>query len=418
MYVESHGVSPIVIRLSRRLTARQFDWLAFAATLGMALPAVGYAAGRGQLAVCLAVLPFATLPLLWRRTRPGLALILLLAALGASIAIGRSAPSNVGVLFGLYAAARYGGERVRAFSAAIAGGATLSSFALLFATGRARPVHHVTAAIALGAAAAWLLGEVTRTRRAHLLRLEQRAVDLEHERDQQARVAADAERVRIARELHDVVTHNVSAIAVQAAAANSTSGTRPERAGEALAVIETAARSTLSELRALLGVLRAQEGAAPRSSRHPPPTLAQMDDLFRRARDAGIGVTSHVLGRPVKLDAAVELAAYRVLQEAFTNVLKHAPGAEVDVVVDYRGDALRIAVSDDGRGGEQRASTGYGLIGMRERVHLAGGELHAGPHGRAGFSVEALLPIGATREDRGDAGSGELPAAAHEAVGA
>jgi signal transduction histidine kinase len=386
-------------RVSGRLTDRQIDLLVVGAALALSLPALVHAATNGRLAIGLGLLPFATVPLLWRRRRPGTVLVVLAGSLAVAAAAGRAAPTGAGVIFAVYAAARYGGERVRAATSVAAIAVTLTAFGLLLATGRGKLLPRLSAPVALGVGGAWALGEVTRTRQAYLAEVERRAERLEHERDEHARLAAEQERIRIARELHDVVTHHVSAIAVQAAAAHSTSRHRPERALQTLGLIERTARTTLGELRTLLGVLRAGEDPAPLAPLQPHPSIGRLDELVAQAEAAGVAVDTEVRGGPAALDAVVELGAYRVLQEALTNVMKHAPGSRATVVVDYGASELTVAVTDDGPGRGRPGASGHGLVGMRERVELAGGELRAGPMPRGGFRVEARLPLaGATQE--------------------
>jgi signal transduction histidine kinase len=276
----------------------------------------------------------------------------------------------------------------------VVGGASVGAFAAWLITDKARISPHLSAAVVFGAGAAWVLGDAARTRRAYLAHLEDRAARLERDRDEHARRATEEERIRIARELHDVVTHHVSVIAVQAAAAHSTSSERPERALDALGVIERTARSALGELRSLLGVLRAGDEPTAPAPLRPRPSIARLDELVAQARSAGVRVEAQVRGSQVPLDPVVELGAYRVLQEALTNVIKHAPGANATVVVDYGTRELRISVIDDGPGRTQASSSGHGLIGMHERVELAGGALTAGPLPEGGFGVEARLPLG------------------------
>lgn len=394
MAVHDDRVSRLATRLCARVSDRQTDWLVAIATVGLAIPAVAYAAANRQLAISLAVLPFATLPLLWRREHPAIALMVLVGALAISIVVGRGVPSNVGVLFGLYAAARYGGPRLRAISGTVTGAASLAAFATLLLTDRGRIVPHLTSAVVFGAGSAWVAGEAVRLRRAYLEQLEDRALRLERERDEHARRAAQQERIRIARELHDVVTHHVSVIAVQAGAAHSTSGGRPERALEALGVIERTARSTLGELRTLLGVLRADDRPPARPPLRPRPSIAQLDELVARARSTGVGVTVNVCGERRSVDAVVDLCAYRVLQEALTNVIKHAPGSRATVLVAYETGTLHIRVTDTGPGLGAANPEAHGLIGMRERVELAGGTFSAGPGQPDGFVVDVTIPAG------------------------
>ncbi|HEX6674559.1 MAG TPA: sensor histidine kinase [Actinomycetes bacterium] len=376
--------------MAGRFTPRVVDWMVFGAALLLSGPALAHAAlvGHRGVAVGLVALPFGTVPLLWRRSRTGAVLAVLTAAFVVSATSVRAELNGVGLLFGVYAAALYGDRLVRLVAGIVAGGVLAASFGLLLATGSSRGLGHLVG-VAFGYGVAWVLGDRTRTRRAYLAELEQRAVRSERERDEHARRAAAEERNRIARELHDMVAHNVSVIAVQAGAVRST-WVGPERAMDALGLIERTARSTLSELRALLGVLRKGEGAAPL---RPRPTLGELDELVGQAREAGIRLEARVEGTARPLVAVVDLCAYRVVQEALTNAIKYAPNANVHLLVRYGAGSLLITVVDDGPGAVDGGSAGHGLIGMRERVALAGGELHVGPALGGGFRVEARLPI-------------------------
>jgi signal transduction histidine kinase len=400
--------SPFGLALVSRFSPRRLDWLVVGVTAALALPAVVHAIASRRLAITLALLPFATLPLLWRRRRPGCVLAVLVAALAVVIVAGKSVPrsaavpANVAVVFGIYAAARYGDDRARAASGAMAGAVSFAALVMLLGTNTVRLLPRLSAA-GYGALAAWALGEAARTQATYLVELKARARRLERQRDQHARLAAEEERIRIAREVHDVVTHHVSVIAVQAGAARSTSDSRPERARDALAVIERTARTTLGELRALLGVLRAGEPRASPPPLRPEASLAQLDELVAGARAAGVSVEVQIEGSQVELDPIVDRGAYRVLQEALTNVVKHAPGANARVLVSYRPQELEISVLDDGRAGLRQPAEGHGLIGMRERVKLAGGELQVGRASGGGFQVEARLPLKRTMAT----GSGE-----------
>ena len=193
------------------------------------------------------------------------------------------------------------------------------------------------------------------------------------------------ERLAIARDLHDIVAHHVSVIAVQAEGAQSVLETRPERAGQAMADVADTARTALAELRRLLGVLRSEGGVAPQ------PGLDAIDDLVDSVRHAGMDVT---LSRAsdTDVDEVAGLTAYRVVQEALTNVLKHAGPCATDISVAVRDDALVVSVVDDGRG-PGAVNGGHGLIGMRERVAVLGGTLDAGAGDHGGFVVRARLPL-------------------------
>jgi len=378
-------VGLVRLPLSGALSERQIDAAVVAAAVALSLPGVVHSARHDRLALALVLLPLTTLPLLWRRRHPGAVLGVLLALFLVAAAGGRAMPGNAGLLFAIYSAALYGGPQTRAISGALACAAALTAFGLLLATDHARLFPHFTAPIALGAGGAWLLGESARTRRAYV-------AELEREREDHARRAAEEERIRIARELHDAVAHHVSVIAVQAGAAHSTAAERPERALETLGLIERTARTTLSELRTLLGVLRADDGQPPLVPLRPHASLTELDELVARAQSAGIGVDMEVRGDPGELDALVELGAYRVLQEALTNVVKHAPGSHAELLVDYGEEELTVRVTDDGPGCDEAPRGGHGLLGMRERVELTGGTLRAGTMLGGGFRVEARLP--------------------------
>jgi signal transduction histidine kinase len=207
-------------------------------------------------------------------------------------------------------------------------------------------------------------------------------------------LTARGERARIARELHDVVAHHISMISVQAETARVATPGMPAEGAEHLRAIGDTARTALAEMRRLLGVLREDAGAEP--TRAPQPGLHQLLALIDETRDAaGTSTRLIVRGRAAALDPGVELTAYRIVQEALTNVRRHAPGAAVDVEVDYAADALHVRVRDNGPGpgAAGRAERGHGLLGMRERVATVGGELRIGPAPVSGFLVEATLPV-------------------------
>ena len=215
---------------------------------------------------------------------------------------------------------------------------------------------------------------------------------LEREQDLHAREAVAEERERIARELHDLVAHHVSVMVVQAGAERHALGDQQPATREALGSIEQAGRQALAEARRLLGVLR-RRGEA--DTLEPQPGVEQVDLLVDQVRRAGLPVTFAVEGDRVPLPAGVDLCAYRVVQEALTNALKHAGPARAEVVLRYAPDALDIEVRDDGRGSAQRNGdgAGHGLIGMRGRVGLYGGELETGPRDRGGFEIRARIPL-------------------------
>jgi len=235
------------------------------------------------------------------------------------------------------------------------------------------------------ALAAFVLGRRARRTAA----LEERAARLEREREERERVAVADERRRIARDLHDVVAHGVGVMTVQAGAARLLLEDDPRRAREPLLAVEQAGREALGELRRLLGILRRDEREP---ALRPQPGLADLDELLAQARRGGLPVQLAVEGTPAPLPAGVDLAAYRIVQEALTNTRKHAGPARASVAVRYAPEALELEVTDDGRAGANGGG-GHGLIGMRERVALYGGQLDAGPRPHGGFTIHAHLPL-------------------------
>ncbi|MGK4581495.1 sensor histidine kinase [Kitasatospora sp. HPMI-4] len=244
----------------------------------------------------------------------------------------------------------------------------------------------------------WAWGRLTRVRRAYLIELEDRAARLERERDAQAKVAVAAERARIARELHDVVAHNVSVMIVQADGAAYVLDNSPQQAKEALGTIASTGRQALVEMRRLLGVLRTSDTA---EEYVPQPGVEELPELLEQVRTAGLPVEYTSTGDPAELPRGVELTVYRIVQEALTNVRKHGgPDARARVAVDFRDRDLEVLIEDDGRGTteEQMAAggadgQGHGLIGMRERVGMVSGSLDIGPRPGGGFRIRAVLPL-------------------------
>ena len=219
------------------------------------------------------------------------------------------------------------------------------------------------------------------------------------ERDESRRAMAQSlqqqaemtERARIARELHDVVAHHVTAIAVQAETARLTTEGMPDEGKVQLEAIGDTARDALGEMRRVLGVLRSDEGTE--ADREPQPGLARLNELVDTARATGTNVRVTQSGTPVQLPQGVDLCAYRILQEALTNARRHAPGATVDVEIAFSDDTLRLRVRDDGPGAAAGQVDGHGLLGMRERAIMVGGTLTVGPAEQGGFEVAAELPI-------------------------
>jgi signal transduction histidine kinase len=231
---------------------------------------------------------------------------------------------------------------------------------------------------------AWLIGNSVRQAREYARRLSARA----------AAQAVTTERLRIARELHDMVAHSIGIVALQAGAARRVFDTQPAQARAALGEVELASRQTLSGLRRMLGALRQPEpGQAPEAPRETLPGLADVDRLAEQTTAAGVRVDVHWRGEPRPLPPEIDMSAYRVIQEAITNVVRHAGTDSCQVSIDCHDNSLSIEVLDNGHGPASTAGTGYGLLGMRERVGLLHGDFSAGPRPEGGFRVTARLPV-------------------------
>jgi signal transduction histidine kinase len=338
-----------------------------------------------------------------RRVLPGAALALVV-AVQLGLALTATAPgANVPAeLLVPYSVAAYAGRRVR-LACGVVAGAALVAVALPWAPAG---IRLDLLAFLVAGAGAWLVGAVLRGRRERVARLAEYAERVERERDLQARRAVADERLRIARELHDVVAHNLSVVVVHAQALRPMVNRDPDRALSLASLIEETGREALEEMRHLLGVLRAGDGADPADAGprdpdplDPQPGLDALEGLVAQVRRAGLPVTLTVSGEPRRLPPVIELSAYRIVQEALTNVLKHAGPAQAAVAVGYRDDTLVLDVTDDGRGAAAgldhpaAPGSGHGLVGMRERVALFGGELSTGPRAGGGFGVRARIPV-------------------------
>jgi signal transduction histidine kinase len=248
--------------------------------------------------------------------------------------------------------------------------------------------------LALTVVLAWAGGQGARQRRAYLEAALARARDLERDQARQAELAAADERARISRELHDVVAHGLSVMVIQAQGASAALDDEPQRSRQALAAIVGTGRQSLTEIRRLLDVLRDPDCDG--SGWQPQPDVAQLPALVDRLRRAGLPVHLAVAGTPVPVPAAVGVSAYRIVQEALTNVMKHAgPAPAATVRLDYRPGLLVVEVADDGVGPTGPAPGGHGLVGMRERVTVLGGRLDTGHRPGGGFLVRARLPLAA-----------------------
>jgi signal transduction histidine kinase len=360
-----------------------------AITVAVGVPVVGttLASGIEQDRV-LAGLGFglaATLPLLVRRRWP---FAVLAVSLAAAIATTVDGQYVFPIMVALYTIGS-----TRSWEATLAAAAVPPAAGLIYMlAGGTEFTYDDLIAVGLTCAVSVGIGLFVRSRRERVEVYRERAERLERERELLAERAVAEERVRIAQELHDVVAHNVSLIVVQAQALGAT--VPEERVAAATADIAKLGREAMAEMHRTLKLLRAGEDQA--AERAPQPGLADLDDLLERSRAAGLRVELAVEGDPRPLSQSVDLSAFRILQEALTNVVKHAGRAHTTVLLGYRGDALELIVTDTGDGAAAPIPTpgGHGLVGMRERAALFGGSLTAGPRGDHGFEVHAVLPYG------------------------
>jgi signal transduction histidine kinase len=349
---------------------------------------------RGTFVLGCGLVLLHTLPLVARRRFP-LAVLATSVASGLAFAALDLSPDLLWMtlLMAVYSVAAYGDRWVAPIGLVVA---EVGSVANQLTPGRFQAPTVVGNALLI--AAAWLLGHFVGVRRVYVGQLEERTAELEQAREELARRAVTEERLRLARELHDVVAHAMSVIAVQSGVGAHVANTQPEEAAKALVAIEVTSRGALEELRRLLGVLRQED--EPQGDLAPVPGLADLDSLLAEVSKAGLAVKLQVNGTRPPLPAGVDLSAYRIVQEALTNVVKHAGPARARVVVGYRDHEVTVEVTDDGRGAvtsasDGRAGTGHGLIGMRERVAAFGGDLEVGPGPDGGFRVAARLPLAA-----------------------
>ncbi|MFI7707303.1 sensor histidine kinase [Nonomuraea sp. NPDC049480] len=323
----------------------------------------------------------------WRRAPLVSLIVSTVCMLAVAAHIQPGPPAAFPVLVSVFAAVRAGHR----LAAALAGAAFLSAglLANLPSTdGDGQNLQNTTLMVGWFLAAG-VVATVTRHRQAYLEQAEQRAAEAERTREEVALRRAGEERLRIARELHDSLTHSISIIKVQAGVAVHLARKRGEEVPAALLAIQEASSDAMRELRATLEVLRDSDVEAPASG------LDRLDDLVERARSTGLLATVTISGTRRELPAEVDRAAYRIVQEALTNVSRHAGGAAAAVRIDYAGDELVVQVDDDGKAAADAPPVpGTGLLGMRERVAALGGRLRAEPRPEGGFTVRAELPLG------------------------
>ena len=387
------------------------------ALLGLAS---GFGTGRnGHVpATATALLTVMGLALFPRRRFPG-TVVALEAAIVVTLAVMRTSleAAFIAVLVASYSAAVYG-SRLLARVLLVAAVAAVVGLGIPAGLGADQWLRaHYPIPTILAAAGAWLVGLMVRrqlqTRTEHITLLAERADLLAARQAESERRAALAERLRIAREMHDIVAHHVSVVVIQAQGAQRVADSDPDRAKTAMADVERTGRTALDEMRRLLGLLRSGEPGAdreagtagqlpgiaqlPDGAYRPPQGLADIDILAERLQRAGLGITIVRRGEPRCMPDDVALTVYRIVQESLTNVLKHAGPATVTVELEFA-DQLGVTVTDDGRGASAALSavpgTGRGTTGMRERVAAAGGKLSTGPRPGGGYRVHATIPLG------------------------
>ncbi|OIQ93379.1 sensor histidine kinase DesK [mine drainage metagenome] len=338
-------------------------------------------------------------PLAWRRSRPVASVVavyavgLLQVVLGTPLVV----PTDLVVLVALYSVTVYGPRwayRTAIVSALV--GAWVLGLALVVdaSLGSLASAAFIAMLTGTSALAAWAFGLVRRSRRETIGALVDRAERLEVERDQQGRIATAAERSRIAREMHDIVAHSLSVIIAQSDGGRYAAETDPAAAVRSLATIGETGRAALADMRRLLGVLRSDDDPGA-GTPGPQPAVEDIDALVDQVRTSGLRVSLVRMGSPRIMPPGAGLTAYRICQEALTNVLKHAgPDPQVTVVVQWLPTSLVLDVSDDGRGAAvENDGAGKGLLGMRERAAMFRGSLTAGPRAGGGFRVRAEIPL-------------------------
>nr|WP_055508887.1 sensor histidine kinase [Nonomuraea pusilla] len=359
----------------------------FAADLGVSPDRTG--GPWGMLALTAALLA----PLPWRRRSP-----LAVFAVTASVSFlqwlwtATLLPADLAVLIALYAVAAGCATRWALAAGAVA---ELGIALVVLRPGESAFVlAKEWAAFSVFVVAVWIAGRYVRTHRRYAESLRARAEQAERERDQRAVIAAAAERTRIARELHDVVAHNMSAIVIHADGARLAFDSDPEEARRSLQTISTTGRRGLTEMRRLVGVLR--DGAPTGEPHSPQPDLTRLEELVEQARASGLPTAFTLSGTPSDLSEGEQLVIYRIVQEALTNALKHGgPGTRATVAIAFGADGVTVDVADDGRGRPAlETEGGHGLVGMRERAALYGGTVEAGPGEDGGYRVLARIPAG------------------------
>jgi len=383
------------MRLPRHVLDRYGDVLlaAVVVVLGLLQTTLDNELSTVEIAVNCAIAVVLGVLLAFRRRIPLLLLALMFASALAEPVVGESGNGEffgLFVLVAVYTAAAHTESR-RMWLA----GAMTAGMGIVVAVNDPESLN-VGAAIFFGLlfGVPWTVGRMVHHRRQREVALEERAGALEREQEQRARAAVAEERQRIARDLHDIVAHAISVVVVQARGGRRMLDKEPAEARAAFDTIEQTGQQALGEMRRLLGLLRAHDEQLALA---PQPTLARLGDLVGQVRDAGLPVELAIEGEPTELPAGVDLSAYRIVQEALTNALRHAGPATARVTVRYAEGELELEVADDGAGSTNGDGAGHGLVGIHERVAMLGGEVEAGRRPAGGYSVRARLPYTAER---------------------
>jgi signal transduction histidine kinase len=329
------------------------------------------------------------IPLIWRRRAPFVVFMIVAAVALVQWFARELLAADLAPLVAFYTVAAYETGRRIAISAVILEiGAAMAAIRFAPQDGTIWAFVFISVLVA----AAGVIGYNIRTRRAYLAALEDRAARLERERDQEAHIAAAAERARIAREMHDVVAHNIAVMIALADGAAYTTRSDPDQATTIMSQVSGTGRSALAEMRRLLGVMRDPGETADHA---PQPTIADIDDLLSKVRAAGLPTRFVVTGTAMTLPPSAQLAIYRMVQEALTNTLKHADATRADVALTYLDDAVDLTITNDGST-LSPAPAGHGIAGMRERAAVFDGEVDAGPLPGGGWRVHAVLNLAST----------------------
>ncbi len=345
--------------------------------------------GTGPLSVAL--LLAASLPLAWRRRYPFPVFLVVGGAALTHVGFGyqNDFPVTFAVLVGLFTVAQYSPRRLAWLAAALVAVLLPVNFGLTWSHQHQVVLSDIPFNYGLFVSA-WVLGDDLRQRGLRFQDLQERVLRREREEADRLSRAADQERLRISRELHDVIAHSITLMVVQAGGARRIVESQPGAAEQALREIERVGREALSDIRRLLGLARTApgDGVAP-----PQPRLADLEPLLERCRGAGIEVSLRISGEPRQLRDGIELSAYRIVQEALTNAIKHSRASSVEVELEYLARELRVQVLDDGLARPAPDGGGQGLVGIRERAATFGGSAEAGPRPDGGWLVSARLPL-------------------------